>query len=37
MKKKPLVCVFVGNILGMNKLYSKKTNINKKIINPKID
>ena len=25
----------VGNILRMNKLYSKKTNINQKIINPK--
>ena len=26
---------YVGNILRMNKLYLKKTNINKKIINPK--
>jgi hypothetical protein len=25
----------VGNILRMNKLYSKKTNINLKIINPR--
>ena len=25
----------IGNILRMNKLYLKKTNINQKIINPK--